>query len=191
MITTKEAMCNLSIEDILDEKWIDIENYEGIYKISNYGRVKSLSRILFNGKGLFKTKDKILSPKFGNNGYYSFYLSKEKKTTSYLAHRLIAKAFIPNPENKPTVNHKDLDRANNCISNLEWNTYRENNCHKFQKDKKKYIGVSFHKRNQKWTSYIFINKKLLHLGSYETAHEAFQARIDYESKNNIFNKYLK
>lgn len=190
MITTKEAMCNLSIEDILHEEWADIKNYEGIYKVSNYGRVKSLSRILFNGKGFFKTKDKILSPKLGNNGYYCFSLAKDKKSNFHLAHRLIANSFIANPENKPTVNHKDLDRANNCISNLEWNTYRENNCHKFQKDNKKYIGVSFHKRNKKWISYIFINKKLIHLGSYETSHQAYQARIDYELKNNIINKYL-
>jgi len=190
MITTKEAMSKLSIGDMVDEKWVDIEGYESIYKVSNYGRVKSLSRTLFNGKGFFKTKDKILSPKFNNNGYYSFYLSKDKKNTFYLAHRLIAKAFILNPENKPTVNHKDLDRANNSISNLEWNTYRENNCHKFTINKKKQIGVSFHKRNKKWTSYIFIQKKLLHLGSYETAHEAYQARMDYELKNNIINKYL-
>jgi hypothetical protein len=190
MITTKDAMRNLSIEDMLSEKWVDTEGYEGIYKVSNYGRVKSLSRTLFNGKAFFNTKEKILSPKLGNNGYYSFSLSKEKKKVFYLAHRLIAKAFIPNPENKPTVNHKDSDRANNSISNLEWNTYRENNCHKIKTTKNKYIGVSFHKRNLKWTSYIFIEKKLIHLGSFESEEEAYKSRVEYEKKNNIKNKYL-
>ena len=61
------------------------------------------------------------------NGYQRVVLSKKNKSYNFLIHRLVAEAFIPNPENKPCVNHKDLNRQNNCLENLEWVTYQENN----------------------------------------------------------------
>ena len=61
------------------------------------------------------------------NGYRRVVLSKNNKSHNFLVHRLVAEAFIPNPENKPCVNHKDLNRENNCVKNLEWVTYKENN----------------------------------------------------------------
>ena len=61
------------------------------------------------------------------NGYRRVVLSKNNKSHNFLVHRLVAEAFIPNPENKPCVNHKDLNRENNCVENLEWVTYKENN----------------------------------------------------------------
>lgn len=61
------------------------------------------------------------------NGYQRVVLSKNNKSYNFLIHRLVAEAFIPNPDNKPCINHKDLNRANNCVENLEWVTYKENN----------------------------------------------------------------
>lgn len=91
------------------EIWKNIEGYEGRYMISNYGRVKS-----------FIGHEKILTPRINTKGYYSVQLSKNKKAKSFLIHRLVAIAFIDNPKGLPYINHKDEDRTNNHVSNLEW-----------------------------------------------------------------------
>jgi hypothetical protein len=101
------------------EEWKDIKDYEGLYKVSNLGRVKS------NYKGL----ERLLKPLSKNNGYLFVILYKDTKPTKYYVHRLVAKAFIPNPENKPQVNHIDEDKSNNMVSNLEWVTAKENMNH--------------------------------------------------------------
>jgi hypothetical protein len=119
-------------------------------------------------------------------------LTKNNKTIDFLTHRLIAVAFIDNPLNKKTVNHKDSVRTNNSISNLEWASYRENHCHRVSKMPKssKYVGVCFHKATKKWESNICVLGKLIHLGIHKTEEEAYQVRCDYEKNNNIENKYL-
>ena len=101
------------------EEWEDIEGYEGIYQVSNLGRVKSLN---YNRT----KKEKILKPQLHRKGYLYVVLYKEGKGRHYKIHRLVAQAFIPNPENKPEVNHKDEDKTNNKVENLEWTTRREN-----------------------------------------------------------------
>lgn len=174
------------------EIWKDVLGYEGIYQISSLGRVRSLSRQMFNGKGYFNSKEKFLIPRITTKGYYSFSLTKKNKTTDFLTHRLIAVAFIENPFNKRTVNHKDSVRTNNSISNLEWASYRENHCHRVSKIAKssKFVGVCFHKATKKWESNICVSGKLIHLGIYKTEEEAYSKRVEYENNNNIENKYL-
>jgi hypothetical protein len=183
---------NLSLEDIEGEIWKDIEGYDGYYQISNFGRVKSLSRKSYNGKGYFNSKEKFLKHRATNKGYYNYSLTKNNKTIDFLAHRLIAVAFIDNPLNKKTVNHKDSVRTNNSISNLEWASHRENHCHRVSKIYKssKYVGVCFHKATKKWESNICVLGKLIHLGIYKTEEEAYRVRCIYEKNNNIENKYL-
>lgn len=106
------------------EEWRDIQGYEGLYQVSNYGRVRSLDRVVTqtnNGtlsKHLYRGR--ILKQNKRPNGYYGVQLSKDGITKPYLIHRIVATEFIPNPDNLPQVNHKDEDKYNNCVDNLEW-----------------------------------------------------------------------
>lgn len=104
------------------EEWKDIKEYEGKYQISNLGNVKALD---------YKRtkKEKILKPRINSTGYMVVNLYKNAKFKTFKIHRLIAQAFIINPENKPCINHIDGNKLNNSIDNLEWCTYRENTIH--------------------------------------------------------------
>lgn len=112
-----------NIEDLPNEIWKDVPDYEGIYQVSNKGRIKSLARIV----GHCKRKDKIIIPKDNRTGYYKVNLYKDSKCKNHYIHRLVASAFISNENNKPCINHKDHNRKNNNVENLEWCTYKENN----------------------------------------------------------------
>lgn len=104
------------------EIWKDINGYENLYQVSNLGRVKSLNRVVncaHNGKRI--TRGKIMAPlKREQCGYLLVNLCKNGKPKTYYIHRLVAQAFIPNPVNLPQVNHKDENKGNNCVDNLEW-----------------------------------------------------------------------
>lgn len=102
----------------MEEKWKDIEGYEGLYQISSLGNIRSFY------PHNFRKGDKLLT--FKNCGYRRAVLYKDGKLTKILVHRLVAKAFIPNPLGKPYVNHKDGNRSNNSVENLEWVTQQEN-----------------------------------------------------------------
>lgn len=102
--------------------WKDIKGYEGIYSVSNTGLIKSVSR-----KGNWT--DVILKPCVYKKGYLYVNLNKNSKGKKFKIHRLVAEAFIDNPENKPCINHKDGDKTNNNDWNLEWVTNSENTQH--------------------------------------------------------------
>lgn len=113
----------------MEEVWKNIINFEDYYQISNYGRVKSLERIIFrkNNTTYFQ-KERIMKLTTNKNGYLYITLRKNNKVKTFLVHRLVAQAFISNPNNLPEINHKDEDKTNNRIENLEWctNLYNEN-----------------------------------------------------------------
>lgn len=109
-----------------EEIWKDVKGYEGRYKISNLGRVKSLHYLRSN-------KEKLLSiNKSAKNGYYYVCLCNGTgRVKSAKIHRMVAEAFIPNPQNKRYINHKDGNKHNNFVGNLEWVTPLENNLHAY------------------------------------------------------------
>lgn len=111
----------LNLDDLLNEEWRDIAGYEGLYKVSSYGRVKSLPVWKRYKKG------KILkSNKNRKNGYLKITLCKDGGKISKLVHRIVIKEFIPNFNNLPQINHKDENKENNRIDNLEWCTSKYN-----------------------------------------------------------------
>ncbi len=115
------------------EEWRDIEDFEGYYQVSNLGRVKSLERHIHCYDNRWKkyvdkvNKEKIMSP--SGDRYKFVDLRKNNEYSSRYIHRLVASAFIPNPDNKPEVNHKDRNPSNNRLDNLEWATSKENTIH--------------------------------------------------------------
>lgn len=103
------------------EIWKDIEGYEGLYQVSSLGRIKSLDRYVSNGRGLRLLKGRILKPEITKFGYMQISLCNENvKHKRFKVHRLVAKAFIPNHNNLPQINHIDEVKTNNSLSNLEW-----------------------------------------------------------------------
>lgn len=116
----------------MEEIWKDIDGYEGLYQVSNMGRVKSLERTrnmnLPSHKKPAPVSERILT--FGKSlGYRSVTLAKCGVNKHFRVHKLVALAFIPNPDNKTQINHKDGDKHNNRVDNLEWVTPKENQRH--------------------------------------------------------------
>ena len=104
----------------MDEIWKDIEGYEGLYQVSNVGRVKSLPRLNLCVDKTYIRKGKVLKGLSDKNGYLYVLLSKGGVQRKFLIHRLVAKHFIQNPQNFPQVNHKNEIVDDNRLENLEW-----------------------------------------------------------------------
>lgn len=115
----------------MEEIWKDIKGLEKWFEVSNKGRIRSKDRIVRSGKGWHREiKGGILKTRTQANGYKAAHLRVSEigyDRTTVLVHRLVAEAFIPNPNNYPCVNHKDEDKTNNCVENLEWCTVAMNN----------------------------------------------------------------
>lgn len=122
----------------MEEIWRDIPDFKGYYQASNLGRIRSVTRkarvkILHND---FRTiKERIISPATTKDGYLKVSLSKNHKRYYFKVHRLIAITFIPNPNNYPVINHKDENKQNNCVDNLEWCSIKYN-CNYGSRNKK-------------------------------------------------------
>lgn len=120
---------NHSIEDLPNEEWRDAPYGEGLYMVSNYGRIKSVNRVSVYTNN--PRPDKILKQKNHRNGYKMISFFINKSCLYKTVHRLVALAFIPNPENKETINHKNGIKWDNRVENLEWATYSENGIHAY------------------------------------------------------------
>ena len=160
------------------EIWKTIEGYED-YMASNLGRVKSLK---FG-------KEKILSQFDDKDGYKRIGIYKNNNIKQTSVHRIIASAFLGNSDLQ--VNHKNGNRADNRIENLEYVSVRENISHSILNKSKssKYAGVSFSKGKNKWASTIYINKKTKHLGYFTSELDAHNAYLKTLQENNLTNKY--
>jgi hypothetical protein len=145
----------------MEEIWKDIEGYEGLYKVSNFGRVRSFAR-----KG---TKGKIRKGLKGNNGYLYIILYKKGIMKYYLAHRLVALTFLSNQYNKKQVNHKNGIKHCNNVNNLEFCTNSENNKHAYATN----LRTKSHKSGIQPKKVIQFTKDGLYLiGNYISASEA-------------------
>ena len=134
----------------MQEIWKDIKDYEGLYQVSNLGRIKSCERIVKRGDNHKPVKERIL--KMGDKcGYKYVILSKSGKGKTGWVHRLVAQAFISNPDNLSCINHKDENPTNNRVDNLEWCTYRYNNTYN-DIAKRRMLNVDYAKRaaNTDW-----------------------------------------
>lgn len=135
----------------MKEIWKDISGFEGKYQVSTLGRVKSLTRKVnsIHGPESKTIKERILKHDISKMQYHRVILSKN--LYRYSVHRLVGFAFIPKPDNKPCINHKDGDRHNNNVSNLEWCTHQENERHSWD--------VLGKKQHLNTTGFVPINAK--------------------------------
>lgn len=150
------------------EDWVPIEGYNGLYEVSDQGRVRSLPR--------HTTKGKILSPSTDKKGYMRVSLCREGIVKVYLLSRLVALAFIPNMENKPTVNHKNgRNKYDNSKENLEWATYSEQEQHAHSTGLSCKVGDGVYKQNKRWIAAPQSLNTRVYLGVFSTQKEALIA----------------
>ena len=165
----------------MQEIWKDIKGYEGFYQVSNLGNVKStgfykcIHNVLY-----YKKCNKLLSPNDNGYGYNVISLMKKGKRKSCYIHRLVAEAFIPNPNNEKEVNHKDENKKNNVVDNLEWC----NRSYNYHYSKHKLLPLKFAKNNtgERYITYR-ASKKLYRViilqkeyGNFRTLEEAINKR---------------
>lgn len=113
-----------------DELWKDAVDYEGFYQISDRGKVKSIARVVMRKDGKpYTVKERIITPYVDRYGYLRIELNKRGVAKKHYVHRLVGQAFIPNPDNKPQINHIDTNKKNNTVNNLDWVTLQENRDH--------------------------------------------------------------
>ena len=156
------------LKELHYEFFLPIKNYEN-YSISNFGIIK-------NNK-----TNRIMKQDIRKDGYKQIKLYKNGIMKSFRVHRLVAKAFLENPDNKPKVDHIDENKSNNNVKNLRWSTVQDNSYNRGKQinNTSGFKGVCFNKHANKYKAQININGKRKHLGYYETPEEASNA---YETK---------
>jgi hypothetical protein len=167
------------MENLEGEIWKDIPGYEGLYQASNLGRVKSLdNKVLCRGGAYRIKRGKILSPYIHSDNYCFLTLYDNKiQSKRFSIHQLVAIAFLNHKPNgfKLVINHKDFDRTNNNVNNLEIVTQRQNTNLKHIPHSSQYTGVSWDNKFKRWKARIYFNKKDKHIGYYKNEYEAHLA----------------
>lgn len=165
------------------EQWKDVLNYEGLYQISNIGRIKSFINKKDGCFSILKQKD--------NKGYLKFNACKNGKIKTLSIHRLVAQHFIPNPDNKPDVNHKKGNKKDNRYWKIEWNTKLENNVHAYSiglKKGRKGIYCNLSKLTNDQISEIKCNPKNLNQRELGEVYNVSQSNISYILSNKTWKK---
>lgn len=168
------------------EKWVDIQDYKGYYKVSNYGRIKSVERHVNHYVAKRKIiRSRILKAALMSDGYPGVSLTKKNNPVSKLIHIIVAKHFIKNPLKLPQVNHKDGDKQNNNYKNLEWVTSSQNAIHaysiKLRKKRPPPSKQELHrlKQGMKSKAITLIHVKTGKISTYKSISEASRAiRVD-------------
>jgi hypothetical protein len=172
----------------MQEIWKDIPDYDGLYQVSNLGRVKSLPKKWISGRGVLRSHNgKILKCSFNNGGYCQYRISKNGITSTFLGHVLVAITFLNHKPNGHTmvVDHINDVKTDNRLENLQVVTHRYN-CYKTQSNyTSKYKGVSWQKDAKKWRSRITIDRKVKELGYYLNEIDAYKAYENALQNNNL------
>ena len=145
----------------MKEIWKDIKGYEGLYQISNLGMVKRIKRNLYvnaYNKSIVINAEKILKLNHVKSGYIFITLTANNTKRTLKVHRLVAETFIPNPENKPEVNHINGDKCDNRVENLEWCTHAENMNHASKNNLLHIQSGNNNNKNKKINQYTLDNK---------------------------------
>lgn len=168
------------------EIWCDIKGFKGLYKISNMGNIISLERLV-NCKGNKKRLKKQLTVKqeLLKCGYYRVTLSKNNTTKRYMVHRLVASHFLLNQNKRKIVNHKDSNKTNNNVKNLQWTTSRGNCWHYQNSIGNKNIGVSFVKGMNRYQVSVLYNNKKNYLGSFKDKESAIIKHSKFINKHKL------
>jgi len=173
-----------------NEIWKDIPEYEGVYQVSNFGRVKSLSRLVRNRQGSWDSKERILNPTIGTTGYFYVTLSNEVKRKKIKVHQLVTMAFLGHKPcgHKLVVDHINNNRLDNRVINLQITTVRYNNSKDRKNKNSKYTGVQSNNKGTFRARLIHL-RKTINLGTFDTEEEAslaYQNAVnDIENGNNI------
>ncbi len=165
----------------MEEIWKEIIGYEGLYEVSNYGNIKSISRTITKGNITYVTKDKLLKQSVDTVGYPYVNLSDYKKQKTFRVHQLVAVAFLnhtPNKYDGLLVDHIDGNKLNNHLSNLQLVTNRKNSSKDRKNKTSKFTGVSWHKQSNKWLAQVRRNNKVEYLGVFEKEEEAVIAYLN-------------
>ena len=162
----------------MKEIWKDVLGYEGLYQVSDYGNVKSLSRTITKGNITYVTKDKILKQSVDSVGYPYVNLSDYKKQKTFRIHQLVAVAFLnhtPDKHKGLVIDHIDGNKLNNMTTNLQLITNKKNTSKDRKNKTSKYTGVSLNKQSNKWLAQFRENGSVKYLGTFETEEEARDA----------------
>ena len=164
----------------MKEIWKDISGYEGCYQVSNYGRVKSLDRVVERNGFPMNLNGKILKSNQNSRGYLVLGLCVNGKYKTKTVHRLVVEAFLG--RKKDEINHKDLNKANNYLTNLEYSTRRANVNHYFSSrdNSSKFNNVHIDKRSSNWCARFMHHNISFNLGLYNTEEEAYLEVQKYE-----------
>lgn len=159
-----------------NECWASISGWNGLYEVSSCGRVKSLYCRTSIDAGMDVRQERFLKQRHDKDGYLLVDLCNAGQRVTCKVHRLVAAAFIRNPDDKPQVNHKDGNKWNNAVSNLEWVNDSENKVHRFTKlekpkSKSGVYGVSWRSDRGKWRAYLSVDG-YTHLGLFSSKAEA-------------------
>lgn len=181
--------------DLPNEEWRQVSGWGGYYFVSSYGRLRSLDRVVPHWRGGTSViKGVLFSNVLDRNGYTVYKLHYNKECKMVKAHRLVAIAFIANPNRLNQVNHIDGNSTNNHYSNLEWVSPHENSSHinvltgGFTSP---LIGASLIKTSGMWKSQISFNGRVRHLGCFKTDKEAHLRYLEEVDRLGIQNKYAR
>lgn len=162
----------------MKETWKDIPGYEGLYQVSDLGRVRSLDREVKDSRwGRQRRKGRVLKPGQNEKGYLKVVLSKNGKTKNQKIHQLVAISFLNHDpkDSKLVVDHIDNDKNNNRLYNLQLVTNRENASKDRNGYTSNYVGVYWEKQTKKWRAAIYVNGKSIKLGRFDSEYEAHLA----------------